>query len=89
MAAATAWILKDGIGNVGVILFAGKIGSRVDKYPKTSKFAADILHCVGVGTEILTPLAPSHFLILASMANLTKGIAGVLSGASRAVSKLR
>jgi hypothetical protein len=34
--------------------------------------------------ELLTPLAPKHFLLFASVANVAKGLAGIINGAARA-----
>jgi len=44
----------------------------------------DILHNIGVGIEILTPLFPGKFLLLGSIANLMKAIAGLVLGATKA-----
>ena len=83
-AAAISWVLKDGLGALGMMLVASKFGTRFDTDTKKTKWRADILHNVGVGLELITPLAPYYFLFLASFANVCKGLAGITSGATRA-----
>jgi hypothetical protein len=84
ISAGISWVLKDGLGSLMSIFVAGRFARRFDAEPKSSKWRADILHNVGVGVEILTPLFPAYFLLMASLANTLKGIAGLISGATRA-----
>eukprot|EP00741_Cyanophora_paradoxa_P001358 tig00000480_g1314.t1 len=83
-AAAINWVLKDGLGNVGKLLFA-RMGSRFDEDPKRYRLASDILYDLGAGLEIATPaLPPSFFLLIASLANASKAVAITIGVASRA-----
>lgn len=84
ISAGISWVLKDGFGSLMSMFVAGRFARRFDVEPKTSKWKADILHNVGVGLEILTPLFPAYFLLMASLANTLKGVAGIISGATRA-----
>lgn len=83
-AATISWILRDGLGTIGLVLYAGKFARNLDADIKRSKFLGDIMHNIGVGIEILTPLFPGKFLLLASFANLLKSIAGLTLGATKA-----
>eukprot|EP01118_Nematostelium_gracile_P005576 TRINITY_DN1771_c0_g1_i2.p1 TRINITY_DN1771_c0_g1~~TRINITY_DN1771_c0_g1_i2.p1 ORF type:complete len:351 (+),score=62.75 TRINITY_DN1771_c0_g1_i2:395-1447(+) len=83
-AAAISWVLKDGLGSLGMMFLASRLGTRFDSDTKRNKWRADVLHNCGVGLELCTPLVPSLFLPFASMANLLKGLAGITNGATRA-----
>lgn len=84
ISAGISWVLKDGLGSLMSMFVAGRFARRFDVEPKSSKWRADLLHNVGVGVEILTPLFPAYFLLMASLANTLKGVAGLISGATRA-----
>lgn len=85
-AAAASWVLKDGLGSVGMI-FAAKIlgdNNKFDADTLRAKWRADVAHNVGVSFELMTLIFPALFLPLASLANTLKGIAGLTNGACRA-----
>lgn len=85
LAATINWVLKDGLGSLGMIAFAARGGgARFDGDAKVTKWRADVLFNVGVLLELLTPLVPAFFLPLASLANLAKGVGGLAAGASKA-----
>jgi hypothetical protein len=84
LAATVNWVLKDGLGSLGMIGYAAYYGQRFDRDAKTTKWRADALFNVGVLLELLTPLVPGLFLPLASLANVAKGIGGLAAGASKA-----
>lgn len=87
ISATLNWILKDGIGQFGGILFASKVSSStnsVDKDPKKWRMVSAIGMDIAVFMELMTPLFPSHFLMIASVANIWKNIAFLTASASRA-----
>lgn len=84
LAATINWVLKDGLGSFGMILYAAYYGRGFDLDCKRTKFRADVLFNIGVFLELLTPLVPQLFLPLASVANVAKGIGGLSAGASKA-----
>lgn len=47
-AAAISWVLKDGLGCLGMILVAGSFGSYFDIETKRMRWASDFLHLGGV-----------------------------------------
>lgn len=86
LAATVNWVLKDGLGSLGMIVYAARGGgaARFDGDAKVTKWRADVLFNVGVLLELLTPLVPTLFLPLASLANVAKGVGGLAAGASKA-----
>jgi hypothetical protein len=83
-AAAYTWVLKDGIGQLGAILFASRYGRNFDEDIKKWRFMAMVALNISIYIEILTLKFPNHFLALASTANIGKNICFLLSAASRA-----
>jgi len=88
MAAAINWVMKDGIGQLGGILFASKLGSAanssIDSDPKRWRVASSISMDCATWLEILSPLFPQYFLPIASVANVGKNIGFLTASASRA-----
>ncbi|TFJ80709.1 hypothetical protein NSK_007886 [Nannochloropsis salina CCMP1776] len=84
LAAALNWIIKDGIGQVGGIVFASVVNDRFDANPKRWKMVATISLDLSCGLELLAPLAPAYFLVIASLANVGKNVCFLSASASRA-----
>jgi hypothetical protein len=83
-AAAYTWVLKDGIGQLGGIFFASRYGRNFDEDIKKWRFMGGVALNLAIYIEILTLKFPGHFLLLASIANVSKNICFLLSAASRA-----
>ncbi|XXG87026.1 hypothetical protein AAC387_Pa11g1814 [Persea americana] len=81
-AVAINWILKDGAGRVGKMLFARQ-GKKFDHDLKQLRFAGDLLMELGAGVELATAAVPHLFLPLACAANVTKNVAAVASTSTR------
>lgn len=84
LAAALSWILKDGLGQFGGVLFASFINNRFDTDPKKWRFLSTCLLDLSYVLEISTIFYPSQFLLFASIANIWKNISFLASSASRA-----
>lgn len=85
-AAATSWVLKDGLSYLVKIGYGSKFGSKFDDDPKSWRIAADIVEDVGGAIEILTPLfGRKYFLPLASLAVCLNGMASMTGTATRHV----
>lgn len=84
IAATVNWILKDGMGQLGGILFANRVNTSFDADPKRFRFAADAALGLGVVLESLTAVFPSSFLLIASGANVFKNVAWISASATRA-----
>ncbi|WVZ10544.1 hypothetical protein V8G54_015074 [Vigna mungo] len=81
-AVAINWILKDGAGRVGKMLFARQ-GKKFDYDLKQLRFAGDLLMELGAGVELATSAVPHLFLPLACAANVVKNVAAVTSTSTR------
>ncbi|KQK06206.1 hypothetical protein BRADI_2g25097v3 [Brachypodium distachyon] len=81
-AVAINWILKDGAGRVGKMLFARQ-GKKFDYDLKQLRFSGDLLMELGAGIELATAAFPHLFLPLACMANVVKNVAAVTSTSTR------
>jgi Vitamin B6 photo-protection and homoeostasis len=88
MAGALNWVLKDGVGQLGGVLFASRMGETrtFDANPKTWRMMAAITLDVAALLELLAPMmtSPSTILPLACAANVLKNIGFLTASASRA-----
>lgn len=85
-AAATSWVLKDGVSYVVKIGYGSLFGARFDDDPKSWRIAADVVEDLGGAIEILTPLFPRrYFLPLASLAVCLRGMSLMTGTATRHV----
>ncbi|MBA0581743.1 hypothetical protein Gorai_023916 [Gossypium raimondii] len=85
-AAALNWVLKDGLGRLSRCIYTASLASAFDtnlKLPvillfvvlsrlKRVRFTTSMLFTFSIGVELLTPVFPHHFLLLASLANVAK-----------------
>uniref|UniRef100_A0A914CSE8 RUS family member 1 n=1 Tax=Acrobeloides nanus TaxID=290746 RepID=A0A914CSE8_9BILA len=84
LAASLTWLLKDGTGMVGRIIFAWAKGSALDSDCKRWRLVADILNDLAFFIELLSPHLPRIFFApLACAASLFRSIVGVAGGATR------
>ncbi|XP_062207718.1 protein root UVB sensitive 6-like [Phragmites australis] len=81
-AIAINWILKDGAGRVGKMLFARQ-GKKFDNDLKQLRFSSDLLLEIGAGIELTTAAFPQFFLPMACVANVVKNVAAVTSTSTR------
>ncbi|KAJ3366627.1 hypothetical protein GGF32_003271 [Allomyces javanicus] len=84
VAAALNWIIKDGLGQLGGVLYASIMGEKFDSEPKRLRFNAALAMQGACLVDLLTPLVPHLFLPLASLSNIGKNIAWLASSATRA-----
>ena len=84
MSAALTWVLKDGLGQFGGIIFAGKYAHLFDEGMKRWRFFAFIIYGVSVFVEILTIKLPNLFLLLATLSNMGKNVSFLTASASGA-----
>jgi len=87
--AAYTWVLKDGLGQLGGILFAGRYGTNFDEDIKKWRFLSMLTLNASIFMEIMTLKCPQHFLLLASIANVGKNICFLLASASRGSINMR
>lgn len=68
------WVLKDGLGRLSKFIYTAILGPAFDADLKRVRFSTSVLFSLSVGVELLTPVFPRKFLLLASMANIAKSI---------------
>ncbi|GAB4848918.1 hypothetical protein Ancab_003730 [Ancistrocladus abbreviatus] len=73
-AAALNWVLKDGLGRLSRCIYTASVGSAFDTNLKRVRFATSVLFSLSIGIELMTPMFPHCFLLLASVANIAKQI---------------
>ncbi|XP_026219625.1 RUS1 family protein C16orf58 homolog [Anabas testudineus] len=83
-AATVTWLLRDGTGMLGRILFAWQKGSKLDSDAKKWRLFADVLNDIAMFMEILAPYFPACFTLIVCSAGVFKSIVGVAGGATRA-----
>ncbi|KAK8497099.1 hypothetical protein V6N13_053288 [Hibiscus sabdariffa] len=71
-AAALNWVLKDGLGRLSRCIYTASLASSFDTNLKRVRFSTALLFTLSIGVELLTPIFPRHFLLLASLANVAK-----------------
>jgi hypothetical protein len=84
LAATLNWVIKDGLGQLGGVVFASFVNNRFDADPKRWRLTATIAMDAASFIEMLTPLVPGYFLAVASIANVSKNISFLAASASRA-----
>lgn len=84
LAATLNWVVKDGLGQLGGVIFAGLVNNQFDADPKKWRMIASVSLDVSSFIELLTPLAPGYFLPLAAFANVGKNVSFLAASASRA-----
>ncbi|XP_055304546.1 RUS family member 1 isoform X1 [Sitodiplosis mosellana] len=84
ISATVAWVLKDGAGHFGKILFAWWKGSQLDIDSKKWRIRADILNDVAMAIEILVlPRYENYTTHIFCATTSMKAIVGVAGGATR------
>uniref|UniRef100_UPI0037E7F5C5 RUS family member 1 n=1 Tax=Semicossyphus pulcher TaxID=241346 RepID=UPI0037E7F5C5 len=83
-AATVTWLLRDGTGMLGRIIFAWLKGSKLDSEAKKWRLFADVLNDIAMFMEILAPYFPPFFTLIVCTAGIFKSLVGVAGGATRA-----
>jgi hypothetical protein len=78
LAAATKWVLKDGVGSFATLLAGVFGGQKYDEDPKRWWAVTNSLEDVARVLELVTPAYPALFLPLAASATFVR--AGALTG---------
>ena len=84
LAAALNWVIKDGLGQLGCVLYAALINTRFDSDPKRWRMISAMASDAATALEVLTPLFPKAFLPMAAVANIGKNIAWLSASATKA-----
>ena len=87
LSATLNWVLKDGIGQFGGIIFASLLGKcqEFDSSPKKWRMISGLALDAACMVELASPLLPTgSFLFCASLANVGKNVSFFSASASRA-----
>ena len=84
LAGTLNWVIKDGLGQFGGVVFAGLVNNKFDENPKKWRLLSSLSMDTASMIELCTPLFPMYFLPLAAIANIGKNISFLAASASRA-----
>ena len=70
VAATINWIIKDGFGLLGGVLYTSMFSGRFDSQPKKYRFRASVALQLASALELMSPLFPGMFLLTASISNV-------------------
>ncbi|KRT79262.1 hypothetical protein AMK59_8571, partial [Oryctes borbonicus] len=84
LAAAITWVLKDGTGMLGRIVFAWWKGNSLDADCKKWRLFADIVNDTAMFLELMVPYFSEFSLQFLCLTTTMKAVVGVAGGATRA-----
>jgi hypothetical protein len=84
MAAALNWVIKDGIGQLGGVIFAATVNTKFDGDPKRWRMVSSLALDTACMLELLAPAVPALFIPMAATANFGKNVSWLAASASRA-----
>lgn len=84
LAATTTWILRDGMGMAGRIVFAWFQGSNLDCDSKKWRLFADLLNDAAILLELMCQHFKGYVTPVLCISSVVKSIVGVAGGATRA-----
>ncbi|KAL4428447.1 hypothetical protein ABPG75_002536 [Micractinium tetrahymenae] len=87
-AGALNWVLKDGLGQLGTLLFGKAIAHRFDVSSRAWYLLASLKLNLAMGIEICTFLLPQYFLPMGAVANAIKGLSWMAGGSTKSVFKV-
>ncbi|CAF0934404.1 unnamed protein product [Adineta ricciae] len=85
LAASIVWLLRDGAGMIGRIIFAWGFAASLDADCKRWHFLGDVLNDVACVSDMITPYFPSALLFISSISNICRSVTGVIHGSTRTV----
>jgi len=82
--AALNWVIKDGLGQLGGVVYAGTVGNKFDENPKHYKWMSSLSLNCSCGLEMLSTLYPGAFLPIAALGTVGKNVSALAGSASKA-----
>eukprot|EP00903_Cladosiphon_okamuranus_P009135 g8728.t1 len=83
IAAAMVWVLRDGFGMIGSLLFSYAASSHMDSNIKEWRLFADIANDVGLTLDLVAPVFRGNFALVSSLATMCKALCGVAAGCTK------
>jgi len=65
-------VIKDGLGHLGGVFYAAFVSDRFDSEPKRHRLRSVLAMQAASLLELVTPLWPNMFLLIASLSNVGK-----------------
>jgi len=84
VAGALNWVMKDGLGSLGTLVFTKAVAHGFDRHSKAWHILSSGLLDLALAMEVATFSSPAHFLALGAAANAVKGVSFVAGSATRA-----
>ncbi|XP_076367237.1 RUS family member 1 isoform X1 [Tachypleus tridentatus] len=84
LAATVTWLLKDGTGMLGRIIFAWVHGSGLDCDCKKWRLFADVLNDAATFLDLVSQYFNNFFTLIMCVSSVSKSIVGIAGGATRA-----
>ncbi|CAN0367444.1 unnamed protein product, partial [Hapterophycus canaliculatus] len=72
IAAAMVWVLRDGFGMIGSLLFSYAASSHMDSNIKEWRLFADIANDIGLTLDLVAPIFRGNFALVSSLATVFK-----------------
>lgn len=83
LAATITWVVKDGCGHIGRIVFAFTHGTNLDAYSKKWRLYADVLNDAAMCLELGLSFLSGFTTLILCCSTIMKAIVGVAGGATR------
>lgn len=84
IAATLNWVIKDGIGLFGGVLYTSMVSTHFDESPKYYRLRATVFLQIATLCELMAPFFPELFLPIASTSNIAKNISWLTLAGTRA-----
>jgi len=84
MAAAIQWVLKDGVGHLGAIVYATAVNTRFDADAKRHRFRSVVAATAADAIAVVMPLWPGMFMPMASASAVLSSTSSVATVSARA-----
>lgn len=84
LSAAVTWVLRDGFGMFGSLVFAYYYSNAFEIYIKEFRYLADVLNNIGLTLDLLSSHFPQYYIIIISCSTVCKSLCGLIAGATKA-----
>jgi hypothetical protein len=84
LAAAFAWVMKDGMGMVGSLTLAYYCVDSFEQYTKEWRLMADLLNNIGLIFDLLCSVFPQHYKLFIIISSVSKSCCGLIAGSTKA-----
>jgi hypothetical protein len=84
LAAAFAWVMKDGMGMVGSLTLAYYCVDSFEQYTKEWRLMADLLNNIGLMFDLLCSVFPQHYKLFIIISSVSKSCCGLIAGSTKA-----